>query len=177
MTPLAIALALLAAPPPQTPPAPRPSPEMRRVFEAFLGDWDVVESFQVSARHRGESRRGGAIFREGAGFSLVEEYRSNGSAGALRFLGVLWWDAPAGVYRFLTCVNEEGCEVRGTARWEGTALVNSWVEKSGGKKTSYRDAFTDIGKDAFTLVSEGRSDGEVVWRVVTRYTRRERAAR
>jgi hypothetical protein len=172
MTLMTLALPALLAASPAPSPAP-PSPEMRRVLDAFVGDWDVEETFEVSARHRGEGRRGTATFREGAGPALVEVYRSDGSAGPLRFLGVLWWDAAAARYRFLTCANADGCEVRGTARWEGAALVNSWEEDVAGKRAAFRDAFVDISQDAFRLVSEGTADGKTIWRVVTRYTRRK----
>lgn len=152
----------------------RPAPEMERLLHAFSGDWIVHETFEVSAARRGMTRDGTATFLEGAGFSLVENYRSDGTAGELRFLGVFWWDAAARVYRLLTCANNDGCEVRGTLRWEGDALVNSWEEHEKGRPVAYRDSFVEIRRDSFTLVSEGVSEGKTTWRVVTKYTRRAR---
>jgi hypothetical protein len=46
----------------------------------------------VSADRQGRSRRGVATLKAGSGFSLIEDYRSNGSAGELRFLAILSWD-------------------------------------------------------------------------------------
>src|SRR3981081_1028622 len=104
------------------------SPEMQKLIDAFVGDWVGSENFEVSASRQGQTRQGTASFRAGPGFSLIEDYKSNGSAGELNFLGILWWDQPTRVYRLLTCSNNDGCQVRGNAKWEGNALVNSWEE-------------------------------------------------
>src|SRR6266496_6275039 len=97
------------------PPAPKPfstelcaSPEMQKLIDAFVGDWVVSENFEVSASRQDQTRQGTASFRAGPGFSLIEDYKSNGSAGELNFLGILWWDQAARVYRLLTCVNNDG---------------------------------------------------------------------
>jgi len=148
---------------------------MARLYRVFFGEWNVHESFEVGGPRRGATRDGTAIFREGAGFSLVEDYRSEGTAGELRFLALLWWDRSAGSYQMMTCANSDGCAMRGTARWEGDALVNSWDEKEGDRTIALRDSFIDISPQSFTLVSEGVSEGKIVWRVTTRYTRRDRA--
>jgi hypothetical protein len=148
---------------------------MTRLYRAFLGEWNVHESFEVGGSERGATRDGTATFREGAGFSLVEDYRSDGTAGELRFLALFWWDPGAGAYPLMTCANSRGCAMRGTARWEGDTLVNAWDVVEGGKKVSYRDSFIDISPRSFRLVSEGVSEGKTVWRVTTRYTRRDGA--
>jgi hypothetical protein len=149
----------------------RASPEMGRLLNAFVGKWVVKETFEVSASKQGRTREGTATFRAGPGFSLIEEYRSNGSAGDLRFLALLWWDPKSQVYPLLTCANNDGCRLRGTARWEGMNLVNTWEEEIEGKKISFKDSFVDISPSSFTLVSEGLGDGTAVWRVTTKYTK------
>jgi hypothetical protein len=150
-----------------------PSPEMERLLNAFVGRWAVKETFEVSASKRGKIREGTATFRAGPGFSLIEDYQSKGSAGELHFLALLWWDPKAQVYLLLTCANNNGCELRGTARWEGTNLVNTWEEETGGKKISYKDSFMEISPSSFTLVSEGLDNGTAVWHVTTKYARQE----
>lgn len=150
---------------------PRPSPEMQRLFDAFAGRWEVSETFEVSPKDQGRTRQGTATFREGPGYSLIEDYRSTGSAGDLRFLGLFWWDQSAHTYRLLTCANNDGCELRGTVKWEGQRLVNSWDNKVGGKTATFKDSFVDISPSSFHLVSEGTADGKTIWRVVTRYRR------
>src|SRR5579859_4760104 len=110
-----------------------PSPEMQRLLNAFEGKWAVQETFETSSSRQGKSRQGVATFRSGPGFSLIEDYESSGSAGPLNFLALLWWDPSAQVYRLLTCANNDGCQLRGTAKWEGNSLVNSWQEKVEGE--------------------------------------------
>ena len=149
----------------------RPSPEMERLLKTFVGKWLVKETFEVDATKKGRTREGTATFRAGPGFSLLEEYRSNGSAGELRFLALLWWDPESQVYRFLACANNDGCRLRGTAKWEGANLVNTWEEEIEGKKMSFKDSFVDISPTSFTLVSEGLGDAAAVWHVTTKYTR------
>ncbi|HZQ25694.1 MAG TPA: hypothetical protein VFA89_23085 [Terriglobales bacterium] len=149
----------------------QPSPEMQKVLKAFVGNWRVNETFEISESRKGETRQGTAALRSGPGFSLLEDYNSNGSAGELHFLGILWWDSGSQLYRFFSCANTSGCESRGVARWEGESLVNRWDEDIKGTKTSFRDSFTDITPSSFRLVSEGLADGKVVWRVVTLYER------
>lgn len=150
---------------------PHPGPEMERVFEAFVGTWQVRETFEVSRSQEGKAREGTASYRIGPGYSLIEDYRSNGSAGMLHFFAILWWDTSAHVYRLLTCANNEGCQVRGTAKWEGKELVNSWEEKVDGKTAIFKDSFRNISPSSFLLVSEGTAGGKTIWHVTTKYER------
>lgn len=87
----------------------QPSREMQRLLDVFVGSWTVSESFEVSASKPGKARQGTASFRVGPGLSLVEDYKSNGSAGELSFLALLWWDRSTRLYRLLTCANNDGC--------------------------------------------------------------------
>jgi len=77
---------------------PRPSAEMQRLIDRFRGNWAVRETFEVSASRQRGTRQGIASFRTGPGFSLIEDYKSGGSAGSLRFLALVWWDETAQVY-------------------------------------------------------------------------------
>jgi hypothetical protein len=148
-----------------------PSAEMERLLKAFAGDWTVSENFEVSTAKQGRTRQGNATFTIGPGFSLVENYRSSGSAGDLRFLGILWWDPKSNAYPFFTCANDDGCTVRGSARWESNNLLNTWEEEVNGKQVAFKDSFVDISPASFTLISEGVSEGTPIWRVVTKYVR------
>ena len=152
----------------------QPSPEMQKLIDTFSGNWTVRETFEVSASRQGKTRQGTASFRVGPGFSLIEDYRSGGSAGSLRFLALLWWDQTAQVYRLLTCANNDGCSLRGTVIWEGKKLVNSWEQTVDGKTARFKDSFVDIQPSSFRLVSEGSTSERTIWRVITEYTRIER---
>jgi len=151
----------------------QPVPEMQRLVDTFAGEWRVSETFalEVGTPRQEKTRQGTVSFRVGPGVSLIEDYRSNGSAGNLRFLGLLWWDQSAQLYRLLTCANNEGCRLRGTAKSEGRDLVNSWEEKVDGKVATFKDSFVDILPTSFRLVSEGTAEGKAIWRVITKYER------
>ena len=146
---------------------------MQKLVDAFAGNWNVTETFEVSASQQGKTRGGTASFRLGPGASLTEDYRSNGSAGELKFLALPWWDRSAHVYRLLTCANNDSYQVRGTASWEGKEFVNSWEEKVDGTTALFKDSFVDISPSSFRLVSEGTGDGKTIWRVITTYERPE----
>src|SRR5215469_16156761 len=149
------------------------SPEMQKLSDAFVGKWKVTERCEVSASMQGKARQGTASFRVGPGASLIEDYESNGSAGPLSFFGLLWWDPSGHVYRLLTCANNDGCHPRGSAKWEGNKLVNSWEEKVDGKPATFRDSFVDILPSSFRLVSKGTVGGKMILRVITKYRRLE----
>lgn len=148
----------------------RPAPEMQRLFDAFVGSWTVSETFEASIEG-GKTRQGRASFRPGPGYSLIEDYRSSGSAGNLNALALVWWDQSAQIYRLLMCANNDGCRQRGTLRWEGKVLVNSWDEYVDGKAATFKDSFVDISASSFRLISEGAANGKTIWRVVTNYKR------
>lgn len=162
---------------PREPAASRlgPSPEMARLLQAFTGDWSVSESFEISQSRSVGTRQGVASLKAGPGFSLLEEYKSNGSAGELRFLGIFWWDPKSGVYRVFTCSNDDGCGLRGTGVWEGDRFVNTWEERIQAKSVVFKDSFIDISPTSFTLVSEGVAEGTPIWHVTTKYRRRTEA--
>jgi hypothetical protein len=61
--------------------------------------------------------------------------------------------------------------VRGTTKWEGKELVNSWEEKVDGKTAIFRDSFGDFSPSSFRLVSEGTSGSKTIWHVTTKYER------
>lgn len=149
----------------------QPAPEMQKLYDAFVGNWQVTESFEISTERQGKNRVGTARFRMAPGVSLIEEYQSTGSAGSLSFMALLWWDPSAQIYRLLTCTNNDGCQLRGTARREGKELVNSWREDVGGKSAKFKDSFVDLSPSSCCLVSEGTAKGKTIWRVITRYKR------
>jgi hypothetical protein len=122
----------------------RPAPETQKLYDAFVGSWQVTERFEISTERQGKAREGTARFRTAPGPSLIEEYRSTGSASSLSFLALLWWDPSGHIYRLLTCANNDGCQLRGTVRWEGKELVNSWEEDVGGTSAKFNDSFVDL---------------------------------
>jgi len=135
------------------------SPEMVRLAKALVGDWNTVEIVQHGkAVPEGAGRRGTVHVRlAGGGTALVSEGHSVGTVGGdLRWFITIWWDPNAKSYRFLTCFKtptDAGCELRGTAHWEGDTFVNDYEEEINGKRTKMQDLWTDITPNSHTLTA------------------------
>src|SRR6266481_2890265 len=153
-----------------------PSPQMERLIEVFVGTWDTSETMARSEFFpHGGARHGVANFRPTAdGAALVEEGHSDGSAGRLSFYIVIWWDEDATLYRFLTCFHAHrlGCELRGTAHWDGDIFVNDYEEVIKAKKTRFTDSFSHMSAAYFTLVEAiSAENGSKTPLVTTHYNR------
>ena len=133
------------------------SPEMDRLAKALSGEWNTTEKMERGRFFpNGGSRRGQThVYLAAGGTTLVDEVHSDGSAGKLDGLVVIWWDKPAHLYRFFTCFNDPDrpCKQRGTAHWDGDVFVNDYEEMVGGKMTKMRDSFFNITPNSYTLVA------------------------
>ena len=51
----------------------QPAPEMKKLYDAFAGSWQVTETFEISAELQGKNRRGTAygVSRGGSGTKLA----------------------------------------------------------------------------------------------------------
>jgi hypothetical protein len=131
--------------------------EMARLAKVLAGDWDTAESMEKSQFFpNGGSRRGIAHVRLTAGgTTLINQVNSDGPAGPLNGLVVIWWDGDAKLYRFFTCFKGDNnpCRVRGTAHWEGDTFVNYYEEIIDGKVTKWRDSWIHITPKSHTLVA------------------------
>jgi hypothetical protein len=106
---------------------------------------------------------------------LIMEGHSEGSAGLLNYIIVVWWDKDANLYRYFTCFKDtgSGCEVRGTAHWEGGTFVNDYEEMVDGKKMKFRDTFQDITPNSHTLVFAWvKDDGSTQPVIISKAVRR-----
>jgi hypothetical protein len=153
------------------------NPEMARLAKALAGDWNTWESMVKSEFFpNGGSRSGHSHIRLiAAGTSLFAEFHSNGSAGKLDGLYVIWWDKPANIYRFFVCFNDSKspCKLRGTAHWEGDNFVNDYEEMVGGKMTKCHDSFIYITPTSHTLTAAvDAGDGTMKTLITTTSTRR-----
>jgi hypothetical protein len=121
-----------------------PVPEMERLAKALVGDWNTTETMERGEFFSGGSRHGVVHVRLAAGgTTLIYEVRSDGSAGKLDGMLVIWWDKGAGLYRVFVCFNNPSnpCEMRGTGHWEGDSFVNDYEETVKAKKAPWRDTF------------------------------------
>jgi hypothetical protein len=153
-----------------------PIPEMERLAKALVGDWNTTETMERGEIFpNGGSRRGIVHVRLAAGgTTLIYEVRSDGSAGKLDGMLVIWWDKDASLYRVFVCFNNPShpCEMRGTAYWESDSFVNDYEETVKGKKTLWRDSFT-FTPTSHTLVAAMRAgDGTMQTLITTKATRR-----
>ena len=109
------------------------------------------------------------------GYTLLYEVHSNGTAGKLDGFHVIWWDQKSRLYRFFSCFNDpnEVCSDRGTAHWDGEALVNDYYFELEGKRLPGRDTFT-FTPTTHTLIAAVQSEkgGNLITLITTRATRR-----
>ena len=153
-----------------------PVPEMERLAKALVGDWNTKETMEPGEFFpNGGSRHGLVHIKLAAGgTTLIYEVHSDGSAGKLDGMLVIWWDKEASLYRVFVCFNNPGhpCEMRGTAHWEGDLFVNDYEQTVKGKKTSWRDSFT-FTPTSHTLVAAMRTgDGTMQTLITTKASRR-----
>ena len=153
------------------------SPEMTKLAQTLAGDWNNVETMERSERFpNGAGRRGTSHCElSTAGVTLTCQGSSDGSAGKLDHLIVIWWDDKAKLYGFFICFKDwaSGCQVRGTAHWEGDVFVNDYRESTKGKPTKARDSWIDITANSHTLIAAIETpDGKMKTLITTRSTRR-----
>jgi hypothetical protein len=153
-----------------------PVPEMGRLAKALVGEWNTTETMEPGEFFPGGgSRRGVVHVRLAAGgTTLIYEVHSDGSAGKLDGMLVIWWDKDASLYRVFVCFNNPNrpCEMRGTARWEGDSFVNDYEETVKGKKTLWRDTFTFTPTSHKLLAAMRVGDGTMQPLITTAATRR-----
>ncbi|PYL32734.1 MAG: hypothetical protein DMF38_14070 [Verrucomicrobia bacterium] len=153
-------------------------PEIARLAKVLVGDWNTVEIVQHGKPvPDGAGRRGAAHVRvTGGGTAVVSEGHSVGTVGGdLQWFITIWWDPSAKCYRFLTYFRtptDAGCELRGTAHWDGDTFVNDYEEVIDGKRTKVQDIWTDITLNSHTLTEvHDVGNGVMEPYVVSRNTR------
>src|SRR5215470_707475 len=120
--------------------------EMDRLATKLAGDWNSTETMErCSLFPRGGSRTGRVhVTLASGGYTLLYEVDSN-----------------------------EVCVDRGTAHWEGEALVNDYYFEVNGKRIPGRDTFT-FTRTTHTLVAamQPEGSGKMTTLITTRATRR-----
>jgi hypothetical protein len=154
------------------------TPEMARLAKALAGDWNTEEIVQNGKPvPPGAGRRGTFHVRlTGGGTALASEGHSVGTVGGdLRWFITIWWEPETKRYRFLTCFragSDAGCELRGTAHWEGDVFVNDYEGVVAGRRIRMQDRWTDIKPGSHTLTElHDSGNGVMTPYVVSRDTR------
>jgi len=103
--------------------AQSPVPEMDRLAKALVGDWNTTETMERGVLFpNGGERHGIVQVRLAAGgTTLIYEVHSDGSAGKLDGMLVIWWDKDASLYRLFICFNNPNhpCKIRGNSTLGG----------------------------------------------------------
>jgi len=152
--------------------AARPAtPEMAQLWSFFGGDWTTTEALERSEElPNGGARRGQLHYRLGqGGRTLIGEGQSDGSAGRLEYLMVMWWNPGTRFYGFFICFNggASACEERGTAHWDGDRLINEYTALYHGKRTRMTDTWQHTGRDTCTLVLAVEQDDGTMRPMIT----------
>ncbi|HEY7099073.1 MAG TPA: hypothetical protein VH437_20275 [Terriglobales bacterium] len=149
---------------------------MSRLAQALVGEWNDTETMERGRYFpNGGQRSGTSRWRLAVGgTTVVGEGHSDGSAGPLDHLILIWWDGQAKVYDYFVCFKDQGslCEIRGTAHWEGNTFVNDYDEIEDGKKTQWRDSFVDITPKSYTLIAARKQDDGSMKTLITTHSLR-----
>jgi hypothetical protein len=159
-----------------SPSSSSPVPEMEKLAKNLVGDWTTTETMERGEVFpNGGSRRGLVHARLAAGgTTLIYEVHSDGSAGKLDGMLVIWWDKPANLYRIFICFNNPNhpCEMRGTGHWEGDLFVNDYEETVKGKKAPWRDTFTFTPTSHTLIAAMEVENGTIKTMITTKASRR-----
>jgi hypothetical protein len=160
-----------------TPPSQHSAlPEMEKLAKALVGDWNTTETMEPGKNFSGGGSRNGIVHVRLAagGTTLIYEVHSDGTAGKLDGMLVIWWDKDAGVYRVFVCFNNPShpCEMRGAAHWEGNSFVNDYEVIVKGSKTSWRDTVTFTPSSHTLVAAMKTANGAMQTQITTKATRR-----
>ncbi len=129
---------------------------MARLNRALAGDWNTIETMERSNLFPNGGSRHGKVHAQlvAGGTTLVYEVHSDGSAGRLDGMLVIWWDKGETRYQFFACFNnpDHPCKPRGSAHWEGDRFVNDYDAMVNSEQTRWRDSFT-FTPSSHTLVA------------------------
>jgi len=147
---------------PKAPPAPQSasqaSPEMQNLIQALSGRWSLAVQFAGSAA----PSKGEETWHPGpGGLTFVQEETLQIPGHDILLLGVLWWDVNTKSFHGMECNNGLSyvCDVKGsltdiTLQWDGKQLVLTEQENHNGKKSVWREAFSEITANSFTQTGD-----------------------
>jgi hypothetical protein len=150
---------------------PSPNPEMQKLFNAFLGSWQVTKKVEPSEEMpNGGAGEGEEIYRAGPGnASFIEQIRLKESNGEISGLGVGWWDQKGQGYKAVWCDSENPgvCILMAhLAKWEGEEFVLR-DEFENGKKFSFKEVFSEITPTSFMQTLYHGEMGKELKRLLT----------
>ena len=170
-------LAVAEEPQGTTPPSQHSAvPEMEKLAKALVGDWNTTETMESAENFPSGGSRHGIVHVSLAagGTTLIYEVHSDGSAGKLDGMLLIWWDKDANLYRVFVCFNKPSHpgEMRGTTHWQGDSFVNDYEETVKGRKTAWRDTFTFTATSHTLVAAMKTADGVTRTQITTKAIRR-----
>jgi hypothetical protein len=130
------------------PEMPKPSPEAQKLY-SMIGTWSATIKTEPGPwAPKGSTDKGSMVVKKGpGGFSVVQDFKSNGAMGAFVGHGNIWWDKNANHYGDLWCDSMAGCTMA-SATMEGDKkwTVDMNGEMMGKKvKTTINGTMSDDG--------------------------------
>lgn len=147
------------------------SHEMQSLITALSGRWSLA----VQAAGSATPTKGEETWRPGpGGLTFIEEETLHIPGHDILLLGVLWWDGNTKSLHGMECNNGLSyvCDVKGaltdiTLQWDGTQLVLIEQENHNGKKSVWRETFSDITKNSFTQTGDSTDANGHTTRLLT----------
>lgn len=143
--------------------ATQPPAELQSLIKALSGKWSVSVKFEPnSAMPAGADGTGEETWRAGpGGYTLLEEEHVPTPAGEAFLLGIIWWDGKVKSLHGMECNNQLAytCDLKGalndiTMTWDGKQFTIDELETHDGKKTMWREVWSDITSTSFTQTGD-----------------------
>jgi hypothetical protein len=127
---------------------PKPPAEIQKMM-SMIGTWSATIKTEPGPwAPKGGTDKGTMVVKKGpGGFSIVQDFKSNGSTGPFQGHGNIWWDKNANHFGDLWCDNMAGCtlassKMEGDRKW----TVDMPGEFQGKKaKTTINGSMSDDG--------------------------------
>lgn len=125
-----------------------PLPEMQRLSKLYVGTWNYTESYPKSSFYPSGGVNTGVYTSElgPGGNSIINHFRSKGTAGAFEGLIVMTWDANAKEYKAYVFGDSFSGAMVEAGQWENEALVYRSEIIAGPAKIDLRNV-TKFGAD------------------------------
>lgn len=151
--------------------ASQASPEMQSLIQALSGRWSLAVQFTGSPT----PSKGEEAWRPGpGGLTFIQEETLHIPGHDILLLGVLWWDGNTKSLHGMECNNglPYVCDVKGsltdiTLQWDGKQLVLTEQENHNGKKSVWREAFSEITANSFTQTGDSTDANGQTTRLLT----------
>lgn len=130
-------------------PAAKPGPEMEKL-KFLLGTWTYTETYEKTPLYpNGGQNTGTYISKLGpGGFSIVNDFHSEGPVGDFQGLDIITWDPAVQSYKSYIFPNDAPSVFIRTGHWEGETLIFTLKLFEGESQLALRSVTRQTGKDS-----------------------------